>query len=493
MHHYGEATIAGAEKDEGRALALRPPPYTEAEKVALLNYNASDVDATARLFRHIVADPRFSLGHALWRAETMAATMEMEWTGVPVDRQRVAAFEACRMACLIAVTSGADPNHEIFTPTGGFVYQMLEDWIARREITDWPRTRTGLLSIEEKKLDEVAAKYPEARPLVDALWFKHAIETTSAPLALGPDDRARGSWKQSESGLSEYRSALLSPFGALTSRNRFTPTTYALIRPNWFRTLAVRPRLGEAIALIDYTAQEFAVSGALSHDQTLMADYAIGDVHMQFAILAGLAPRGATKKTHGLERAAAKAACLAVFYGVGAAKLAAMIGKSVSFAQAVLANHRSRYSTYWRWSDGLLRQAYLVGEVSTLYGWRMRVTKDTKPNTIRNFFVQGNASEMTRMAVCDAIKAGVQIAGPAHDSIVVIAPEGEIEQRVKVAQDAMEKASREVLDGFTVRTEVQIVRHGGELVDARGDFIRERIDPIIERWISNATRFSEAS
>ena len=245
--------------------------------------------------------------------------------------------------------------------------------------------------------------------------------------------------------------------------------------------------------MLDYTAQEFAVSGALSHDKTLMADYSSGDVHIEFAILAGMAPRGATKKTHPVERGNAKAACLAVFYGVGAAKLAAMIGRPVSFAQTVLNSHRNRYSAYWRWSDGLLRQAYLVGEVSTLYGWKMRVTAATKPNTVRNFFVQGNAAEMTRMAITDCIAAGVKIAGPIHDAIVIVAVEDEIEQQARVAQVAMEAASREVLGGFTVRTEVQIVHHGGELVDARGNFIRERIDPIIERWISDAMNLKEAS
>src|SRR5262249_25375326 len=92
---FGLDGIAAAEKDEMRRLALRGGPYSDAERLALLDYGQSDVDALARLLPRLLPaivppalterDRRRALGQALLRGRYMAAAARMEWAGVPLD------------------------------------------------------------------------------------------------------------------------------------------------------------------------------------------------------------------------------------------------------------------------------------------------------------------------------------------------------------------------------------------------------------------------
>ena len=68
-----------------RALALRGGPYTDAEKIALIDYCETDVVALAKLLPAML--PRIDLPRALLRGRYMAAVAAMEWQGVPIDAE----------------------------------------------------------------------------------------------------------------------------------------------------------------------------------------------------------------------------------------------------------------------------------------------------------------------------------------------------------------------------------------------------------------------
>jgi DNA polymerase I len=91
----------------------------------------------------------------------------------------------------------------------------------------------------------------------------------------------------------------------------------------------------------------------------------------------------------------------------------------------------------------------------TIYGWR-QFTDDTKVTSVRNFPMQATAAEMFRLACCLATERGVRVCGPIHDAMFIEAPAANIDKAVRVAREAMEDASREVLDGYTIPVEVQI-------------------------------------
>ncbi len=81
---FGLDAIDAAEKDELRELAMRGGPYTQAERVALLDYCQTDVDSLNRLLPKI--GPTINVAHSLNRGRYMAAVARMEWAGVPIDK-----------------------------------------------------------------------------------------------------------------------------------------------------------------------------------------------------------------------------------------------------------------------------------------------------------------------------------------------------------------------------------------------------------------------
>lgn len=114
--HYGLGAITTEEKDSGRALAVRGGPFTAHERLALLSYCQSDVDALVRLLAAML--PSIDLPRALLRGRYMAAAARMEQVGVPID---IRAFDRLRQEWprikgrLIALV---DAHYGVFVPAG---------------------------------------------------------------------------------------------------------------------------------------------------------------------------------------------------------------------------------------------------------------------------------------------------------------------------------------------------------------------------------------
>lgn len=191
---------------------------------------------------------------------------------------------------------------------------------------------------------------------------------------------------------------------------------------------------------------------ALSGDENLMEDYRQPDAYIASAIRAGLAPSGATKKSHREIRALWKVVGgLAVPYGMQAMTLSETLGKTPTEADGLLRRHRDTYPTYWRWSEGAVRELFGNGELWTPYGWRFRAHSATRHTTGMNWPVQSAGAEMMRVAAALAVANGIPVCCPVHDAFLVEAPVEQIEGECHRMVEAMELASRKVLAGFTVR------------------------------------------
>ena len=73
--------------------------------------------------------------------------------------------------------------------------------------------------------------------------------------------------------------------------------------------------------------------------------------------------------------------------------------------------------------------------------------------------MQANGAEMLRIACCLACERGVEVCAPVHDAVLVIGPIDRIEADVTKMRTAMAEASRLVLAGFELGTDVKVVRH----------------------------------
>jgi hypothetical protein len=62
----------------------------------------------------------------------------------------------------------------------------------------------------------------------------------------------------------------------------------------------------------------------------------------------------------------------------------------------------------------------------------------------------------------------VALCAPVHDAVLICAPLNQIEDNVAAMRAAMAEASRFVLDGFELRTDVKVVRWPHRYMDPRG-------------------------
>jgi DNA polymerase I-like protein with 3'-5' exonuclease and polymerase domains len=196
--------------------------------------------------------------------------------------------------------------------------------------------------------------------------------------------------------------------------------------------------------------------------------YLCGDPYLAFAQQAGAVPQDATKETHRQEREQFKVSALAVQYGMGPKSLAVRLGVTFPRALELLRLHKATYPTYWRWSREVGRHAREEGRLQAAFGWPLHVGPKTKPRTVKNFPLQANGSEMLRLACCVLTEAGVRVGAPVHDALLVEAPANDIDQVILKCRGAMEWASRQVLKGFTLRTDAKVVRHPDRYLDPRG-------------------------
>lgn len=303
----------------------------------------------------------------------------------------------------------------------------------------------------------MAGMHPELDPLRQ---LRNTLgEMRLADLAVGPDGRNR---------------CLLSPFSTRTGRNAPSSSKFIFGPSTWLRFL-IRPQPGRALAYVDYRCQEIAIAAAMSGDERLMEAVRSGDPYLAFAKSASLVPAGATKATHGPVRDAVKALVLAIGYGMSAPTLATRLKRSVSEAEHLMRLYDEAYPRFARWREEQLDRALLGLTPSTVFGWTLEPNADTKPTTLKNFPVQSCGAELLRLSCCLATERGLGISAPVHDAVLLEADAGEIDSAVRELQTSMGEASKVVLDGFEVDTDVKLVRYPDRFTDPRGEDMFNRI------------------
>jgi hypothetical protein len=89
--------------------------------------------------------------------------------------------------------------------------------------------------------------------------------------------------------------------------------------------------------------------------------------------------------------------------------------------------------------------------------------------------MQANGAEMLRLACCLGIEGGIEICAPVHDAVLICAPIERLDCDIATMRGAMAEASRVVLDGFELRTDVNVVRWPDRYMDPRGARMWEHV------------------
>jgi hypothetical protein len=121
---------------------------------------------------------------------------------------------------------------------------------------------------------------------------------------------------------------------------------------------------------------------------------------------------------------------LAIQYGGGDITISNRLKLGSPFkGSQMIADHKSTYPQYWRYSDERIEKAFQDGHITSPLGWRMWVGEEwrqTKRNSLLNFPVQSAGADVLHLAAILAVRRGL---GPYvsychHDALYCYCPGG---------------------------------------------------------------------
>jgi hypothetical protein len=450
LSYHGIPCITSDEKKVMRDLVLSGGPWTDSERRDILDYCATDVDCLEPLMERMLPGIRRTAqgwGQALLRGRYTAAVARMEHAGVPIDVPMIEALRSHWSSIKQGLVADVDKDYGVYEGAT-FKDGLFAAWLDAEGIT-WPRTLTGRLVLDQDTFKDMSKTYPKLVPLKELRYTLGKMRLEE--IAVGPDGRNR---------------TMLSPFLAKTGRNIPSNTKFIFGPAVWLRGL-IKPEPDRALAYIDWSSQEVAIAAVLSGDAGLLDAVESGDPYLSFAKRAGLAPADATKETHSDLREVCKTVVLGTNYGMGPQLLACRTGLTLIDARHLLRKLAGAFPVFWEWSQHVIDVGFLTGHLSTVFGWSIHVTDKSGANSLRNYPMQANGAEMLRLACCLATEQGIAVCAPIHDALLVEGAGAEIGEVVSATQAAMAKASRDVLGGLEIRTDVHVVKAPDRYMDRR--------------------------
>jgi DNA polymerase family A len=457
--HFGIDGVDSNAKQGMRDRILSGGPWSADDRADILRYCESDVLLLERLLLAMLS--RIDLPRALLRGRFMKAAAAIEWNGTPIDTATLELLRRHWTGIQDELIAEIDRSYGVFDGRS-FRQERWQRWLTANGIP-WPTTDTGLLKLTDRTFRDMAKVHPTVSPMRE---LRSALsDMRLGDLAVGSDGRNR---------------TILSAFQSRTGRCQPGNSRYIFGPSVWLRCL-IQPPPGWGVAYLDWSQQEHGIAAVLSGDQAMQAAYLSGDPYLEFAKQAGAVPADATKKTHNVERELFKQCVLAVAYGMEAKSLAQRIGKPEIVARDLLRSHRETYRRFWQWSDAAVDRAMLLHPLLTVFGWPIRIGSDPNPRSLRNFPCQANGAEMLRLAACFATEQGVEVCALIHDAVLIAAPLDQLDHDIERMTAAMAKASRVVLAGFELRTDVNVVRYPDRYQDPRGTVMWERVMKLVAK------------
>ena len=443
----GISTMSSDYKDQMRQLAMADEiPLHQRDE--LMRYCMEDVRTGLAVWQAL--EPCVNIKEAVLRGRYLKALAKVERRGIPADVDLVRRLEESMPQIRETAWTEARKDYPgVIDTDGRFSSKAWLEWCHHSGIP-WPKLPTGAPVLHSDTFKKMADRFPQVRTMAYARKLRGQGRKFDFPL--GADSRLR---------------CMLSPFASDTGRNQPSNSRYIFGASAWLRSVINSPPK-KVLAYVDYASQEVGIAAVLSRDQALLNDYKSGDPYIAYAIRAGAAPEGATKKSHPNERATYKVAALSIQYGIGDESLAQNLGISTPAARRLIAAHQIAYPAYWKWRSAIVDEVMCGGSLATRYGWiRKSKAKDTA-NSIANFLVQAAGGEILRAAVIALEEAGHHVVAPVHDALMIEMDEASWQQELAEIHHLMEEAARVVTGGLRIPTDVELVFPGENYLDGRG-------------------------
>jgi DNA polymerase I len=437
--------LAPVEKKElqFKILHLRFNPDNPADRQEIIDYCFGDCDGCASLYQHI--NSRISVPIMSHWVEFLKATARMELRGIPFDVEGYTRIQ--HMQPVIKATLIGDVNRTWPVFNGEtFKKDSFLCW-CRRVGIEWPKKISDRTGMPYFCFDKDVMKDMEGRHSFIA-EVRQVLKTLK-------QSEGRSLTVDAMTSCHFYNTSI---FRSVTSRNQ--PRNFVFSGPKWMRYLIVPVSCDHVLVYVDFVAQEIGIAAALSGDPMMRAIYNADDCHMAFAIRAGAAPAGATKRTHPDVRKSYKTVNLGMQYGQTAFGIANRLGISYAQAEILVAAHKELFSTFWPWSERTVQGAYDRGWIKTPCGWRCGVPFTSNERTWMNWPVQATGSDIMRLVVTYLDRQNVHILAPVHDGFLLSCRRAQLPDLRAAVDYACSTAVEQVLPGFPLRWDFTLYDNG---------------------------------
>ncbi|MDR1692032.1 MAG: DNA polymerase I [Oscillospiraceae bacterium] len=389
----------------------------------------------------------------------------MEFTGVAVDREKLAAFrdrlEAGLEGCKAAAAEILGREVNLLSPKqlGALLFEELCLPHGKKVKTGWSTDADTLEALRD------------AHPIVPVILETRMLGKLKSTYADGllaaseRDGKVRSTFRMTGTVTGRLSSTepnlqnipVRQELGA-TLREMFVPS-----EPGW------------VLADADYSQIELRVLAHIAPDETMREAFASGaDIHTATAARVFGVPPGEVTP---LMRRNAKAVNFGIVYGISDFSLAGDIGVTRAEARAYIDSYLEKYSGVRSYMKAVVESAYADGYVKTLFGRRRYLPElRSKNHHIRSFGeraalnapIQGTAADIIKMAMVAVFnrirREGLEarLVLQVHDELIAECPAGEAETVKTLLREEMENV-------FQLNPKLVAEAHaGGNWADAKG-------------------------
>ena len=252
------------------------------------------------------------------------------------------------------------------------------------------------------------------------------------------------------------------------------------------RFLIVPPSPDHVLVYVDYVAEEIGLAAALSGDPMMREVYESADCHMSFAIRAGAAPSGATKRTHANVRKLYKTVNLGVQYGQSGFGIAEKLGVSRAVAEGLLKEHRKLFPVFWQWSERTVQGAFDRRYIKTPCGWGARVPAYSNERTWMNWPMQAAGGDIMRVTIMYLDRQNVHVLAPVHDGFLLTCRRNQLADLRAAVDYACRQATDHVVPGFPLKWDFEV--YPDRFADEDGKPLWDRLQRAMEDVATSHTK-----